>query len=201
MRTQSNLKSRRATSSPREADSTVSIENYEVLKQELAISNRDYGKLLLAYNILETKFRKYKDKIGRWRADHNDWVLRHPEREPKPLSQADPKPAQSIAAHGHRAANTLTPPAFPEGTTPSFSSLSRSTSPQQQGYRTSKDIPDGLDSLLVPQPRGSKTSTNQIKATQTERNRSPSVASDDLTQSSEGSGNTRQTLFQRCETR
>ena len=187
---------RRAAPFPREDDSTVSIEKYESLKQELDNSNRDYGKLLLAYNILETKFREYKDKIGQWRADHNDWVLRHPEREPKPLSQDDPKPAQRMNAHGHRAANALTPPAFPEGITPSFGSLSRSISPQQQGYRTSKYTPDGLDNLLVPQSKGSKISTDEIKATQTERDRDPSVASEDLTQSSEGSGTLDRIRFQ-----
>ena len=179
---------RRAALFPRVDDSTVSIEEYNKLKRELVDINCDYGKLLLAYNILESKFRKYKDKIGQWRADHNDWVLRHPEREPKPRSQDNPKPAQSVDARGHRAANTLTPPAFPEGTTPSFSSLSRSTSPQQQGYRTSKYTPDGLDNLFVPQSRGSKAPTDEIRAMQTKLDHDPSVASDDLTQSSEGSG-------------
>ena len=180
---------RRAALFRRVEDSTVSIEEYNNLKQELADSTRDYEKLLLAHKFLESKFRKYKDRVAQWRAENNDWVLRRPEREPKPLSQDDPKSARRTNAHGRRAVNALAPPAFPEGTTLSFSSLSRSISPQQQGYKPSKDNPDGLDNLVVPQSRGNKTPTDEIRATQTELDRDPHVPSDELTQASEESAN------------
>ena len=88
-------------------------------------------------------------------------------------------------AHGHRAPSAPTPPAFPEGTTPSINSLSRSASPQQQGYKTSKYTRNGLENLLVPQSRVFKTPTNEIRATQTVLKHDPHVASDDLTQSSD----------------
>lgn len=179
---------RRAAPFRRVEDSTVSIEEYNNLKQELVDSTRDYEKLLLAHKILESKFRKYKDRVGQWRAETSDWVLRHPEREPKPLSQDDRRPAPRTNAYGQRAVNVLAPPAFLEGTTPSFSSLSRSTSPQQQEYSTSKRTADGLDDIVVAQSRGSKIPTDEIRATQTGGDRDPHVGSDDLTQSSEESG-------------
>ena len=172
----------------------VSIEEYDNLKQELVKSNRDYEKILFAHSILQSKIRKYKDTIRQWRAYVNDWVLRHPEREPKPLSQNDPKPAQSMDAYGHRAPSAPTPPAFPEGTTPSIISLSRSASPQQQGYKTSKYTRNGLENLLVPQSRVSKTPTDEIRATQAVLKHDPHVASDDLTQSSDESEKASDTL-------
>ena len=172
----------------------VSIEEYDNLKQELVNSNRDYEKLFLAHNILQSKIRNYKERIRQWHADHNEWVLRHPEREPKPLSQDDPKPAQIMDAHGRRAPSAPTPPAFPGGTTPSVRSLSRSTSPQQQGYKTWKYTRDGHDNLVVPQLRGFKTPTDEIRATQTVRDRDPHVASDDPTESSEESDEGSHTL-------
>ena len=185
---------RRAAPFCRVEDSTVSIEEYNNLKQELVDSTRDYEKLLVAHKFLESKFRKYKNRVAQWRAENNDWVLRRPEREPKPLSQDDPKSAQRTEAHGRKAVNALAPSAFPEGTTLSFSSLSRSTSPQQQGYKPSRDTPDGLDNLVVPQSRGSKTPTDETRATQMELDRDPHVSSDDLTQASEESGNESSTL-------
>ncbi len=185
---------RRAAPFCRVDDSTVSIEEYDNLKQELVKSNRDYEKILFAHSILQSKIRKYKDTIRQWRAYVNDWVLRHPEREPKPLSQNEPKPAQSMDAHGHRAPSAPTPPAFPEGTMPSVNSLSRSTSPQQQGYRTSKYTRDGLENLLVPQSRVSKTPTDEIRATQTVLKHEPHGASDDPTQSSDESEEAADTL-------
>ena len=168
-------------------DSTVSIEEYNNLKQELVDSTRDYEKLLLAHKILESKFRKYKDRVGQWRAGTSEWVLRHPEREPKPPSQDDPRPAQRTNAHGQRAVNALAPPAFSEGTTPTSSSLSRSTSPQRPGYKPPKDTPDRLDNLVVPQSGDSKRPTDEIRGTQTKRDHDPHVASDAPTQASDES--------------
>ena len=164
--------------------STVSIEEYDNLKQELVESNRDYEKLLFAHSILRSKIQKHKDTIRQWRAYVNEWVLRHPGRKPKPPSQNDLEPAQSMDPHGHSALSPPTPPAMPEGTTPSVDSLSRSTSPQQQGCRTSKYTGNGLENLLVPQSGAFKASTDEIRATQTVLKHDPHVESDDLTQSS-----------------
>ena len=185
------LKDRRVAPLFREDDSTVSIEEYDNLKQELIKSNHDYEKILFAHSILQSKIRKYKDTIRQWRAYVNDWVLRHPEREPKPLSQNDAEPAQSLDARRHRAPSAPTPPAFPEGTTPSVNSLSRSTSPQQQGYSISRN---GHENVLVHQPGGFKTPTDEMRATQTVTKHDPHVASDDPTQSSDESEETSDTL-------
>ncbi len=178
---------RRAAPFHRVDDSTVSIEEYDNLKQELVKTNRDYEKIVFAHSILQSRIRRYKDTTRQWRAYVKDWVLRHPEREPKPLSQDGSKPAQSMDAHGNMTLSAPTPPAFPEGTTPSVSSFSRSTSPQQQGYRTSKYTRNGLDNPVVPQSRGFETFTDEIRATQTVLDQNPHVASDDPTQSSEES--------------
>lgn len=176
---------RRAAPFCRVDDSTVSIDEYDNLKQELVKVNRDYEKILFAHSILRSKIRRYKDTIRQWRAYVNDWVLRHPGRRPKPLSQNDPEPAQSMDPHGHRAPSPPTPPAVPEGTTPSVNSLSRSTSPQQHGCRISKYTGNGLENLLVPQSSAFKTYNDETRATQTVLKHDPHMASDDLTQSSD----------------
>ena len=163
--------------------STVSIEDYDKLKQELVESNRDYEKLLFAHSILRSKMQKYKDTIRQWRAYVNEWVLRHPGRKPKPPSQNDPEPAQNMDPLGRSALSPPTPPAMPEGTTLSINSLSRSTSPQQQGWRTSSYTRNGLENLLAAQSRAIKA-TDEIRATQTVLKYEPHVDSDDLTQSS-----------------
>ena len=175
-------------------DSTVSIEEYDNLKQELVKSNRDYEKILFAHTILQSKIRKYKDTIRQWRVYVHDWVLRHPEREPKPPSQNDPRHGQSMDAQGYREPSAPTPPAFPEGTSSSVNSLSRSASPQQQGYKVSKCTRNGLKNLLVPQSRVSKTPTDEMRATQAVLKHDPHVASDDLTQSSDESEEASDTL-------
>ena len=175
---------RRAAPFCRVDGSTVSIEEYDNLKQELVKSNRDYEKILFAHSILQSKIPKYKDTIRQWRAYVNDWVLRHPGRKPKPLSQNDPKPVQSMDAHEHRAPSPPTPPAFPTGITPSGNSVSRSASPQQQEIRTSKYPRNGLENPLEPRSKGFETPTDEIRATQTVLKHDPSVLSDDLTQAS-----------------
>ena len=169
-------------------DSTVSIEKYDNLRQELAKTNRDYEKLLCAHSFLESKIRYYKDTTKQWRSYVKDWQLKNPEKEPKPRSQDDPRNAQSKNAHGHGTPSTPIPPAFPEGTTPSASSFSRSTSPQQQGQRTSKYTRNGFDNPVVTPSKGFETPPDEIRATQTVPNNDPHVASDEPTQSSDGSG-------------
>ena len=112
-------------------NSTVDIEEYNRVKEELIRLESDYGKLVWARDHLETKVREQKDSLRQWKEYRKSWILKHPN---KPLSHLQPgfaKASSSITADNCKSSSAPAPPALPEGFTPSPSGVSRSPSPHR----------------------------------------------------------------------
>lgn len=125
----------RDADSPTERDvtTTVHIEDYRRVKEELESSERDYGKLVGAHNILQSKVRYYKDMTKQWREYTKRWVSKDATKRAKLVTTVTPKQTSPMLAREQGPSSAPTPPAFPPGITPSVSDSSRSTSPQQPG--------------------------------------------------------------------
>ena len=179
-----------ATTLQSSATSNVSAQEYNRIKDELAKSIQEYGKIFIAHGILKSRIQYYKDMTRQWRAYVKDWVLMHPNRQTKFLPQDVPQPARSASATDQRPSSPSsapTPPAFPLGITPSTSDVSRSTSPQQglagdrkMGSQQSKPgLELGKDSAMLK---------NQIIATQVALDNGHDAHLEDLTESDKSEG-------------
>lgn len=164
----------------------VPIEEYRRVKDELESSERDYGKLVGAHNILQSKVRYYKDMTKQWREYTKRWVSKDATKRANRISTLTPKQTSPVSAEEQKSPNAPTPPAFPSGITPSVSDYSRSTSPQQQG---SVDWnPPHLDRLgAMEQGKSMEALENDIVATQSAMSPVPRTDVGDSTQASDDS--------------
>ncbi|CAD6572073.1 MAG: hypothetical protein ASARMPRED_005040 [Alectoria sarmentosa] len=108
---------------------TVDIEEYNRVKLDLVKLERDYGKLVWARHYLETKYREQKDSLRQWKEYRNNWILKHPNKRLRHLRPRSTRASPLTTAEDCRSSSAPTPPALPEGLTPSLTGVSRSPSP------------------------------------------------------------------------
>ena len=102
---------------------TVEIEEYTRVKDLLARSDRDYGRMVLARQVLESKLRHYKDMTEQWRKYTERWILKHPKEQRESLDV--PQRLPSAPMRDPRSSSAPAPPSLPENMTPGPSDLSR----------------------------------------------------------------------------
>ena len=112
-------------------NSSVDIEEYNRVKEELIRLESDYGKLVWARDHLETKVREQKDSLRQWKEYRKSWILKHPNKRLSHLQPSFAKASSPINADNCRYSSAPAPPALPEGFTPSPSGVSRSPSPHR----------------------------------------------------------------------
>lgn len=162
--------------------SIVSIEEYDRVKEELASSDRAYGRMVGAHNILQSKLRYHRDMTRQWREYTKRWISKDATKRAKSVKSTVPKPTSGVTGQGQSASDAPNPPAFPKGITPSVSDISRSTSPQQQGSTGSNDLQRG-NTAPAGQERTMEALRNDIIATQSALNHGHEADAGDSTES------------------
>ena len=109
--------------------STVDVEEYNRVKEDLTRLESDYGKLVWARDHLEAKVREQKDSIRQWKEYRKSWILKHPNKRLSHLRPSFAKAGSPTPADSRRSSSAPAPPAIPDGLTPSPSGVSRSCSP------------------------------------------------------------------------
>ena len=167
---------------------TVSTEDHNRVKDELAKYERDYRRIVFAHSVLKSRVQHYKDMTREWRAYVKDWVLRHPTRQAKFFPEDSAKPTRSIPAHDERLSNASSapsPPAYPADFLPCASGVSRSTSPKEQNPTAESSSPGQRYDAASGYRRKPKALTDQIIATQAAIDHGHDADLEDLTQSDE----------------
>jgi len=163
--------------SPVKRTEYVDIEEYDRIKDQLAKSNEDYGKLVCARHALVGKVQHYKDMTKQWREYTNRWILDYPKKTPKALDA--PSPSAALLARDLRFSSAPAPPLIPKGLTPSVSGSSKSTSPWTEV--------DDLQKQHRGPPPDHKMLSERIIATQMALGDALMASSGDLTEASDES--------------
>ena len=124
---------------------TVSIGEYNRVKEDYVKLERDYGKLVFARDHLETKVREQKDSIRQWKEYRKSWILKYPDKRLSHL-----KPNSTIASpltseESRRSSSAPAPPALPECLTSSLNCVPGSPSPHHNVPADAKDVEDPQD--------------------------------------------------------
>ena len=119
---------------------TVNIEEYNRIKEDFVKLASDYGKLVWARDLLETKVREQKDSLRQWKEYRKNWILRHSDKRLSHLRPSSARASPPTTAAQCRSSSAPAPPALPEGLTPSPSGVSRSFSPHHNAPASLKDI-------------------------------------------------------------
>ncbi|KAL2036662.1 hypothetical protein N7G274_010612 [Stereocaulon virgatum] len=170
------------------AASTISAEEHNRVKDELAKYERDYRKIVFAHSVLKTRVQYYKGMMREWRVYDKDWILGHPKRQAKFFPEDIAKPTGSIPAHDERLSNASSapsPPAYPADFRSCASGDSRSTSPQEQNPIAENSSPGQRFDAASGYRGKPKALTDQIIATQAAIDHGHDADLEDLTQSDE----------------
>ena len=124
---------------------TVSIGEYHRVKDDYVKLERDYGKLVLARNLLETKIREQKHSIKQWKEYCKDWILDHPNKRLSHLKPSSRRASPLISQETCRSSSAPAPPALPECLASSLNGVSRSPSPLRNAPADKKDVEDPQD--------------------------------------------------------
>lgn len=167
---------------------TVDVEEYNRVKDLLAKSDGDYGKVLHARQKLESKLRHYKDMIKQWREYTDRLVWKNPEKGLKSLELEASKASPVATISDLRYSSAPAPRSILDGMTPSVSDISRDTSPwtdleraqNRQGTSpplTLKPLPDRTLSTQRALDAGHRASSGDLTEASDESGRPPSLSS------------------------
>lgn len=160
---------------------TVDVEQYNQVKDLLIKRDSDYGKLVVARQVLESKVRHYKDITKEWREYTNRWIMKHPIKGIKSRELEASKASPAATTRELRYSSAPAPPSIPDNMTPSISNLSRDASPwadlERAPVRLGSNPP--LSAGYLP---------DRIVATQRALNNGSRASSVDLTEVSDETG-------------
>lgn len=164
---------------------TVDIEEHNRVKHMLAESYEDYGKVIFARQVLESKLRHYKDMTKQWREYTDRWILKYPKRGLKSLEAATSEASPAAMTRDLRHSSAPAPPPVPDGMTPSVSDISRDASPcvgaERERVRQGSGPQHSHNATLKPLP-------DRIVATQKALDGRNGGVSGDVTEASDESG-------------
>lgn len=124
---------------------TVSIGEYNRVKEDYVKLERDYGKLVFARDHLETKVREQKDSIRQWKEYRKNWILKYPNKRLSHLKPSSTRTSPLTSEEARRSSSAPAPPALPECLTSSLNGVSRPPSPHQNAPPDTKDVEDPQD--------------------------------------------------------
>ena len=125
--------------------STVSIGEYNRVKEDYVKLERDYGRLVCARDHLETKVREQKHSIKQWKEYRKNWILKHPNRRLSHLKPSSTRASPLISEETCRSSSAPAPPALPECLATSLNGVSRSPTPHQIAPADRKNVEDPQD--------------------------------------------------------
>ena len=127
---------------------TVSIGEYNRVKEDYVKLEKDYGKLVFARDHLETKVREQKHSIKQWKEYRKNWILKHPNKRLSHLKPSSTRSSPLISEETCRSSSAPAPPPLPECLTSSLNGVSRSPTPHQNAPADEKDVEDPQDQAL-----------------------------------------------------
>ena len=124
---------------------TVSIGEYNRVKEDYVKLERDYGKLVFARDHLETKVREQKHSIKQWKEYRKNWLLKLPNKRLSHLKPSSTRASPLIPEESCRSSSAPAPPALPECLASSLNGVSRSPTPHRNAPADEKDVGDPQD--------------------------------------------------------
>ncbi|KAM0801146.1 DNA repair protein endonuclease SAE2/CtIP C-terminus-domain-containing protein [Usnea florida] len=124
---------------------TVSIGEYNRVKEDFVTLERDYGRLVFARDHLETKVREQKHSIKQWKDYCKNWILKYPNKRLSHLKPSSTRASPVMSEETCRSSSAPAPPAPPESLTSSLNGVSRSPTPHQNALAEKKDVEDSHD--------------------------------------------------------
>ena len=132
---------------------TVSIGEYNRVKEDYAKLEKDYGRLVFARDHLETKVREQKHAIKQWKEYCKNWILKHPNKRLSHLKPSSTRASPLISEETCRSSSAPAPPALPEFLASSLNGVSRSPTPHQNAPADKTDVEDPQDQALKHQSK------------------------------------------------
>lgn len=160
---------------------TVDIEEYNRVKDDLVKLERDYGKLVWARDHLETKIREQKDSLRQWKEYRKSWILKHPNKRLNHLRPSSTRASPLTTAGDCRSSSAPTPPALPEGLTPSLTGVSRSPSPRHYAPADPKIIKHRPEQALENHSRDRESLSDETTGSHAGHNIANASDSGDVT--------------------
>ena len=127
---------------------TVSIGEYNRVKEDYVKLEKDYGRLVFARDHLETKVREQKHAIKQWKEYCKNWILKHPNKRLSDLKPNSTRASPLISEETCRSSSAPAPPALPAFLACSVNGVSRSPTPHQNAPADKNDVEDPQDQAL-----------------------------------------------------
>ena len=155
----------------------VDVVEYERVKDLLAKSDEDYGKVVFARQLLESKLRHYKSMTKQWRDYTEKWRLRYPRKQLKSMDPSRTSPVVSV--RDPRSSSAPAPPSIPDDMTPSVDF--RSLSP----WAIADDVQQQRRTPALDFNRPSKVPSDRVLISQKTLHNDLRASSGDLTEASD----------------
>ena len=145
-------------------NSSVSIGEYNRVKEDYVKLERDYGRLVCARDHLETKVREYKHSIKQWKEYRKNWILKYPNKRLSHLKPSSTRASPLISEETCTSSSAPAPPALPECLAGSLNGVSRSPTPHQNVPAGKKDTENPQDQAFEHQSKdwGSQSQETSI---------------------------------------